>query len=35
MSADDNVDISQGIVPHALLAPPIDPIVTREQSALK
>lgn len=28
MSADDNVDISQGIVPHALLAPPIDPIVT-------
>ena len=29
MSADDNVNISQGIVPHALLAPPIDPIVTR------
>ena len=28
MSADDNVDISQGIIPHALLAPPVDPIVT-------
>lgn len=29
VSADDDVDISQGIVPQALLAPPIDPIVTR------
>lgn len=29
MSADDSVDVSQGIVPHALLAPSIDSIVTR------
>lgn len=29
MSANDNVDISQGIVPHGLLAPPIDSIVAR------
>ena len=30
VSADDDVDISQGIVPHGLLAPPIDPIITGE-----
>ena len=28
VNADGDVHISQGIVPHALLAPPIDPIIT-------
>ena len=35
MSADDDVDVSQRVVPYALLAPPIDPIITRKQPALK
>jgi len=30
MSAHDYVHVSQGIVPHALLAPPVDPVITRE-----
>jgi len=32
---DDTVHVSQGSVPHALLAPQIDPVMTNEHSALE
>lgn len=35
MGANNNIHVSQGVVPRALLIPPIDPVDTRERSALK
>ena len=35
MGANNNIHVSQGVVPRALLTPPINPVIIRKRSALK